>query len=114
MNLLSSIWEALQTAFDFLSMRLRGRHLEAELAKAKLREQTERSKVHSARNYGARVVYEENASRAAAEAKELEAEAELLEHDGATERKRIEGLKGKDIHKEYLRLVERAKERASK
>jgi hypothetical protein len=112
LNIPASIWEALKVAFDFLSTRLRGRHLEAELAKAKVREQTEKSKVHSARNWGARVVYEENAARAAAEAKELEAEAALLEHDGAAERKRIEELKGPEIHKEYLRLVERAKERA--
>jgi len=114
LNIPAAIWEALQAAFDFLSMRLRGRHLEAELAKAKVREQTEKSKVHAARNYGARVVYEEHANRAAAEAKELEAEAALLEHDGDKERKRIESLSSAEINREYFKLVKRAKDRANK
>lgn len=107
-----ALWTALAAALGILFLVLRGRHLEAELAAAKLREQSARASAHAAESQGKREVYEQQANQAAAEVKELEKAATEVQATNQIERKRVENLSGAELDREYAELAKRAKERA--
>jgi len=122
-NFFANVWDRLTrvppailgaaaAGIAILLLILRGRRLEAELAQAKVREQAAKSRFLAARNWGERAVYERDANQAAAEAKELEDEAKRVEDAGMEELSRIRKLPAHKIHKEYMELARRAKERA--
>lgn len=106
--------QALKAAWDVLSLVLKGRRVEAELAQAKLREQVAKTKLISAENFREKVTHQRNADIAAAEARELEAAAEEIRAAGKDEIARIKSLPGHKVHREYLELAKRAKEKAQR
>lgn len=110
----TGLWQALQSAWNVFGLVMKGRRLEAELAQAKLREQTARAGAHAAKNWGARTIHEKQANQAAAEARELEVETRKIQSGGQDEINRLQGLPGHEVHKEYLELARQAKERAQK
>jgi len=106
------IIQALKAAWDVLGLVLRGRPVEAELAQAKLREQVAKTKVLAAEDWRDKALHERAANIAAAEARELEAAAEEIRTAGKDEIARLKNLPASEVHKEYLKLAERAKEKA--
>jgi len=107
----AAVYAALAVGVAILLLYLRGRHLEAELAKTRVREEASRAKAHAAEQWGKRAIYEKMADQAAAEAHELEKEARRIQAEDQAERKRLDGLSDDQIQKEYLELAERAKRR---
>jgi len=108
----AALWVALATALGILLLILRGRHLEAELAAAKLREQSALASAHAATSQGKREVYELKAGQAAAEVKELEQIATAVQATNREKIKKINGLSDAELDREYAELAKRAKERA--
>ena len=108
----AALWVALATALGILLLILRGRHLEAELAAAKLREQSALASAHAAQSQGKREVYELKAGQAAAEVKELEQIATAVQATNREKIKKINGLSDAELDREYAELAKRAKERA--
>jgi hypothetical protein len=108
----SALVGAIMAGVGVLILVLRGRRLEAELAQAKLREQTAKSKIHAAESWGKRAVYEKQADIAAAEVRELEKETERIQTNGEAEMNRIRNLPGHEVHRAYVDLARRAKDRA--
>jgi len=107
-----AVWGGVAVGLAFLVLILRGRRLEAELAQAKLREQVAKAKVITAKNLAEKTIHTKRADVAAAEAKELEAVAEEVRANGLEEKARIKNLPTHEVHKEYIKLAERAKEKA--
>jgi predicted RNase H-like nuclease (RuvC/YqgF family) len=108
----AAVYAALGTALAIALLVLRGRRLEAELAKSKVREQAEKAKAVTAKHEGRREVHVERAEVARKEAEELQAEVERIEAEGSEDKARIDRLEGTELHEEYLALARRAKERA--
>lgn len=102
---------ALAAGVAIFLLYLRGRRLEAELARSRVREEAARAKAHASEQWGKRAVYEKQAELAAAEARELEIEARRIQDEDLAERKRLDGLTDDQIQKEYEKLAERAKRR---
>jgi hypothetical protein len=108
----TALWAAVFAAATILLLYLRGRRLEGELAKSKLKEQASKAYALTAKHEGAREVHEKAAELAAAESKELEKERLVIAERGEHERERIKSLPGHEVHKEYVELARRARERA--
>jgi hypothetical protein len=107
-----AVWAALGAAVAIASLVLRGRRLEAELVRSRVREQAEKAKAITAKQVGRREVHEERAEVARKEAEELQAEVVRIETKGTKERARIDALHPDALEDEYLALARRAKERA--
>lgn len=105
-------WGALVVGMAFLILILRGRRVEAELARAKLREQIAKSKLVAAENWRDKAVHEKAADIAAAEARELEAAAEEIRAVGKDELARIKSLPTHEVHREYIEIAKQAKKKA--
>ena len=108
----AAVYAALGAAVAIAVLILRGRRLEAELARSRVKEQAEKAKALTAKHEGRREVHVERAEVARKEAEELQAEVERIEIEGAEEKARIDKLGDKELHEEYLALARRAKERA--
>lgn len=107
-----ALWAAFFAGVTIMLLYLRGRRLEADLADAKIRENANKAWALASKHQGAREVHEAAAARAAAEAEELEKERRVIEERGKHERERIASLPGHEVHKEYVELARRARERA--
>jgi hypothetical protein len=108
----AAVAAAVAAGVAILLLYLRGRRLEAELARSRVREEAARAKAHAAEQWGKRAIYEKKADQAAAEARELEKEARRIQEEDLAARKRLDGLTNEEIQKEYEELAERAKRRA--
>lgn len=107
-----ALWAALFAAGTILVLYLRGRRLEGELAKTTVEVMRHKAQVVSAKHAGARYVHEQAALQAAHEAAELEKERRAIEERGEQEYERIQTLPGHEVHKEYVELARKARERA--
>jgi hypothetical protein len=108
----AALWAATGAALAILLLVLRGRHLEAELAKTRLAEQAARARAVGAKSEGVRVAHEAEAARSKAEAEELEHAAKRVSVRGSEEEQRIAALPSGQVQSEYVKMAQAARERA--
>lgn len=106
----AGLWAALGAASVLLLMYLRGRRLEAELAREKLKSHAADAAAQAARSEGKAQVHMEVAAAHESRAEELAARATEVRKLGAVEQKRIAALPPSKVTSEYLKLA--AKEKA--
>jgi hypothetical protein len=105
------VWAALGVATTILFMYLRGRRLEAELARERLRVEAADAAALSARSDGAAQVHLERADEHSAKADALQDKALRVRMLAREEHKRIAALPPNAVTDEYLKLAEKKKVR---
>lgn len=103
------IWAALAAAGALLWMYLRGRRLEAEIARAKLREDAARAAAESAKSEGRAQTHLEKADEHASRADLLEKRRKTIQKADKKERKRLSALHPDEVTAEFLKLAKRKK-----
>ncbi len=106
------LWAALGVALALLGLYLRGRRLDAELAKAKLERTVADSRATTAKDQGRAEVYQERVRAADRRIEGIRSARDLAVMAGAAEEKRLAALKPDRVHEEYLKLLERKRSEA--
>jgi hypothetical protein len=101
------VWAALGAALTILLMFLRGRRLEAELARQRLRVEAADAAALSARSDGAARVHLDRADEHAAKADALQDKAIRVRLLAREEHKRLAALPPDAVTDEYLKLAEK-------
>lgn len=105
----AGLWAALGVALTILTLYLRGKRLQGELAKARLDEEAARAKFKAAEDLGKSMVHFEEAEDHAKKATKLQDAILIAEQHGAEEQKRIHALPASKITDEYLKLLKEHK-----
>lgn len=101
------LWAAIGVALALLGLYLRGRRLEAELARERLHKTAALARAATAADRGRAEVHLERARVAATRIDHIESARELATASGAREERRLAALPPDKVHEEYMRLIGR-------
>lgn len=104
------LWAALGVALTLLGLYLRGRRLDAELARANLQKVAAKAHAATARNLGKADVHLEQAREAQTRIEIIRAAQQLASMSGKQEERRLVALPPDRVHEEYLKLLEKKRQ----
>jgi hypothetical protein len=105
----AGVWAALAVGLTLLGLYLRGRRLEAELAKSLFQTATAKAKSVGAKAQGKAEVHLQQAEAHATNAQAISKKLEAIQAAGETERKRLAALPASQVTDEYLKLLKQKK-----
>jgi len=99
------VWAALGVGLTLLGLYLRGRRLEAEIARTKLKAEAANAKAQAARSGGRAEVHLDAAAKHRERAIALEHSSKVVRAEGEKEQRRLAALPPDKITEEYLKLA---------
>lgn len=105
----AGVWAALGVATTLLGLYLRGRRLQAELAKAQLDASVAIAASAGAQDLGKAMVHIDNARIHSEKAATIEAQLKVIETAGVKEQARIHAMPPKQVTSEYLERIKASK-----
>lgn len=105
----AGVWAALGVALTLLGLYLRGRRLEAELAKSLFQTATAKAASVGAKAQGKAEVHLQQAEVHAANALDITKKLDAIQDAGEKERKRLSAMPASQVTDEYLKLIKSQK-----
>jgi hypothetical protein len=105
----AGLWAALAVAGSLFALYLKGRRLEAELAKAKLQTETAKAAAVGARAQGRAETHLKRADEHAAKAALIEIQLEEIRAVGASDQKKLNAMPPSAVTAEYLKRLREKK-----
>lgn len=101
----AGLWAALGVALTVLTLYLRGKRLQGELAKARLDTEAAKAKAAAAQDIGKAMVHIDEAESHRKKAEQIQKAITTVETHGVDEQKRIHALPASAITDEYLKSL---------